>query len=74
MVTLLCGDSKTGWFVVDTQNQKGQILVEVLLVSFCLILVFMAGLSQLEEFKKNHYRAQFSKEKSHGSKNPPFKK
>ena len=49
---------------MGTQNQKGQILVEVLLVSFCLILVFMAGLSQLSEFKKNHYRAQFSKEKS----------
>ncbi|MNL05550.1 hypothetical protein D3C87_1261560 [compost metagenome] len=49
---------------MDTQNQKGQILVEVLLVSFCLILVFMAGLSQLSEFKKNHYRSQFSKEKS----------
>jgi hypothetical protein len=54
---------------VGTQNQKGQILVEVLLVSFCLILVFMAGLSQLAEFKENHYRSQFSKEKSRGTKN-----
>jgi len=54
---------------VGPQNQKGQILVEVLLVSFCLILVFMAGLSQLAEFKKNHFRAQFSKEKYRENKN-----
>lgn len=50
---------------MDSQNQKGQILVEVLLVSFVLVLVFFAGLSQLSNFKKNHYRSQFSKEKVH---------
>jgi hypothetical protein len=54
---------------MDPQNQKGQILVEVVLVSFCLILVFMAGVSQLTEFKKNHYRSQFSKEKFRETKN-----
>jgi hypothetical protein len=59
---------------VDTKNKKGQILVEVLLVSFCLVLVFMAGLSQLSEFKENHYRSQFSKEKLRETKNSKFKK
>jgi hypothetical protein len=59
---------------VDTKNKKGQILVEVLLVSFCLVLVFMAGLSQLSEFKENHYRSQFSKEKFRETKNSKFKK
>lgn len=59
---------------MDHKDKKGQILVEVLIVGLCLVLVFTAALSQLSEFKKNHYRSQFSKENSREFKNHRTKK
>ena len=61
----LFGHSETGRFVMDSKNQKGQVLVEVTIVGFLLVLVFFGALSQLDGIKTKHYRSQFSEEKSH---------
>ncbi|MNL75012.1 hypothetical protein D3C87_2007410 [compost metagenome] len=49
---------------MGSKNQKGQVLVEVTIVGFVLMVVFFGAMSQLEGIKTKHYRTQFSEEKS----------
>lgn len=53
-----------------TTNQKGQILIEVSLVLFLIVLIFFAALGHLSELKYHQQKYQFTQEKFHGKNSP----
>lgn len=52
-------------------NDKGQILIEVSLVLFLIVLVFFAAMSHLTQIKPRQQKYQFTQEKSHGKNSQP---
>jgi len=50
---------------MDTQNEKGQVLIETSLILLLATLIFFAAFSQLNQIKNKNYRYQFSEEKTH---------
>lgn len=55
---------------MENSNNKGQILIEVCLVMSLTLLIFFAAFSHLSDLKSAQQRHQFTKDKSHASKNP----
>lgn len=53
---------------MESQNNEGQVLIEVCLVMALVLLVFFAALSHLTQLKSAQRKHQFIKEKSYVSK------
>jgi uncharacterized protein (UPF0333 family) len=54
---------------MDSTNNKGQIIIEVSLVLFYVLLVFFAALGNIGKLKKNNQRYQFTQEVRNGKIN-----
>lgn len=54
---------------MDSKNHQGQILVEVAVVMFLIVLVGFAAVSQLSNLKHANKKYQLTEDKSHANKN-----
>lgn len=54
---------------MDSKNHQGQILVEVAVVMFLIVLVGFAAVSQLSNLKHANKKYQLTEDNSHANKN-----
>lgn len=54
---------------MDTKNNQGQILIEVCLVMFLIVLIGFAAITQLSELKHSRKKYQLTEDQFHETKN-----